>query len=119
VGAGIRGLGAAREALPQAGGMQEARLDAAFKALASEQRREILRMLSECAPTRTASCCPESEVCACEFSERLGLAASTISHHMALLRDAGLIDARKDGLWVYYSLRRDALDWLSRAIAQL
>ena len=86
------------------------RLDLVFKALASEQRREILRILGECTPEAGKSCCATDEVCSCKLSERLGLAASTISHHMAILRDAGLVDARKDGLWVYYTLRRGVLD---------
>jgi ArsR family transcriptional regulator len=58
-------------------------------------------------------------VCACTISERLGLAASTISHHMALLREAGLVHARKQGTWVYYSLDRARLREVARAIAEL
>lgn len=84
-------------------------IDEIFKALASEHRREILRILGESTPQPGKTCCSADEVCACKISERLGLAASTISHHMSILRKAGLIDARKDGLWTYYSLRRDAL----------
>ena len=85
-------------------------LDLVFKALASEQRREILRLLGERTQGPGRCCGAGDEVCACELSERLGLAASTISHHMTILRDAGLVTARKDGLWVHYALRRDALD---------
>ena len=86
-----------------------ARVDGAFKALASAPRREILRILSESTPDAGKTCCAPDEVCGCKLSERLGLAASTISHHMNVLRDAGLVDARKDGWWVYYTLRRDTL----------
>lgn len=93
-------------------------IDAAFKALASAPRREILRILGESTPEAGKTCCAPDEVCGCKLSERLGLAASTVSHHMTVLRDAGLVDARKDGWWVYYTLRRDALaavkDELSR-----
>ena len=87
-----------------------------FKALASEHRRKILRILGQSTPEPDKACCLGDEVCACKISERLGLAASTISHHMSVLRSAGLIDERKDGLWTYYSLRREALD---RAAAEL
>jgi len=87
-----------------------ARLDEAFKALASEHRREIIRILADSARDSAKTCCREDEVCGCKLSERLGLAASTISHHMSVLRTAGLVDARKEGVWTYYSLRRDALD---------
>ena len=85
-------------------------LDLVFKALASEQRREILRLLGERTEGPGRCCGAGDDVCACELSDRLGLAASTISHHMAILRDAGLVIARKDGLWVHYALRREALD---------
>jgi ArsR family transcriptional regulator len=84
-------------------------VDTAFKALASEQRREILRMLAECTPDDTKTCRERDEVCACKISERLRLAPSTISHHMAILRAAGLVTARKDGTWVHYSLKRDVV----------
>ncbi len=94
-------------------GLSEEQLDRALKALASSQRREIIRTISECTPDRGKSCCAADEVCACKISERLGLAPSTISHHMAILRDAGLVSARKDGTWVYYTLDRETL----RAVA--
>jgi len=90
----------------------EEQLDAALKALASAPRREIVRVLLE-SSADGKTCCAADEVCGCKLSERLGLAASTISHHMALLRDAGLVTARKDGTWVYYTVQRDVL----RAVA--
>lgn len=92
------------------------RLGVAFKALASEQRREILRILGSCTPEIGKTCCAVDEVCSCRLSERLGLAPSTISHHMSVLVDAGLVASRKDGLWVYYTLRREALDSVAAAL---
>ncbi len=99
------------------------RLDEAFKALASAQRREILEILAEedegigaeggrstaGRGSSVKTCCGPSEVCACKIAERLGLAASTISHHMTLLCRAGMVRARKEGQWVYYSLHREGL----------
>lgn len=93
-------------------------LDEVFKALASEHRREILRMLGECTPQAGKTCCAPNEVCACKISDHLGLAPSTISHHMSVLRSAGLVDARKDGLWTYYSLRRDVLAHAARELGR-
>lgn len=84
-------------------------LDEVFKALASEHRREILRLLSESTPQEGKTCCSADEVCACRLSDHLGLSASTISHHMSVLRAAGLVSGRKDGLWTYYTLHRDVL----------
>lgn len=93
-------------------------LDAALKALASAHRRKIVRILAE---SRDAgkTCCSIDEVCACTISERLGLAASTVSHHMLVLREAGLVHARKEGTWVYYSLDRTRLEQVAQAIADL
>lgn len=85
------------------------RIDAIFKALASSHRRDILGMLSECTAEPGKSCCAPEEMCACKISERLGLSNSTTSHHMSVLTAAGLVSARKDGVWTYYALRRDAL----------
>jgi ArsR family transcriptional regulator len=83
--------------------------DAVFKALASSHRRAILDMLSECDQDDGKTCCAADELCACKISERLGLSSPTTSHHMAVLADAGLVNVRKDGVWTYYTLRRDAL----------
>ncbi|MDZ4167160.1 MAG: metalloregulator ArsR/SmtB family transcription factor [Coriobacteriia bacterium] len=94
-------------------------LDAALKALASVQRREIVRMLSQCSSEPGKACCAVDEVCGCRLSEHLGLAASTISHHMSALKEAGLVTARKDGTWVYYTLDRDALSAVARALHEL
>lgn len=84
-------------------------IDEVFKALASEHRRTILRILGETTSQADKTCCRADEVCACKISERLGLAASTTSHHLSVLRNAGLVSARKDGLWTHYTLRRDVL----------
>ena len=90
--------------------------DSVFKALASEHRREILRILGEATGDPDKTCCAPDEVCACKISDRLGLVPSTVSHHMSVLRSAGLVTARHDGSWVYYSLCRDALDKTAREL---
>ncbi|MBE0475654.1 MAG: helix-turn-helix transcriptional regulator [Coriobacteriia bacterium] len=92
--------------------------DSLFRALASAQRREILRILGGCTPDPGKTCCGPEEVCACKLGERLGLAPSTVSHHMKQLVEAGLVSARKDGLWVYYTLRRDALRAAAEELAR-
>lgn len=97
----------------------EVQLDAALKALASAQRREIVRFLIEHSAQEGKTCCASDEVCACKLSEHLGLAASTVSHHMTALRDAGLVTARKDGTWVYYTVQRDMLAAVAEAIEGL
>jgi ArsR family transcriptional regulator len=95
------------------------KLDDTLKALASEPRREILHVVGAATHDPGKVCCGPDEVCACKLSERLGLAPSTISYHMAVLVDAGLVSARSDGKWVYYTLVREALREAAESIARI
>jgi ArsR family transcriptional regulator len=72
-------------------------LAAVLKALADRTRLSMLAAL------RAAT----APVCICDFTAAYGLSQPTISHHMGKLRDAGLVDASKQGIWIYYRLRRD------------
>ncbi len=72
-----------------------------FKALADETRLAILSQLRE-----------QGEVCACHFLACCELAQPTVSHHLKVLREAGLVSTEKRGLWVYYTLNRDRLEAL-------
>ncbi len=71
-----------------------------LKALADPTRLRILSLLSR----------HEGEVCVFEIVESFTLEQPTISHHLRILRDAGLVDCRKKGLWAYYYVRREALN---------
>ncbi len=97
---------------------RDARIDEAFKALASSQRRALLKIVAS--RTAGAACCSgDDEVCACELADALVLAPSTISHHMGVLVRAGLVSARKKGLWVYYKIDREALVGVARELESL
>lgn len=109
--------GPAAEAAGKRAVAEEPELDAVFKALASAQRRELLRIVA--ASTSQDGACCEAEVCACKLADALGLAPSTISHHMGALMKAGLVTATKRGLWVYYRLERDALARVAGALSGL
>jgi ArsR family transcriptional regulator len=61
----------------------------------------------------------KSPVCICDFTPDLQLAQATISHHMAKLREAGLVDCEKKGIWTYYSLRKDLPAKKRRLVSQL
>lgn len=63
-----------------------------FKAFCDENRLSILSLL------RTG------EKCACDLLEDLRITQPTLSHHMKILCDAGIVQGRKDGKWVYYSI---------------
>ena len=63
-----------------------------FKALGDENRIRILKMLQS------------GENCACKLLEELNISQPTLSHHMKILCDAGIIKGRKEGKWTYYSV---------------
>lgn len=83
------------------------------KALADENRLRLLMALCR------------QELCVCQLTELLGLALSTVSRHLTILRQAGLIEARKEGRWMYYqeaavqagSPEQRALDWVHSTLA--
>ena len=71
---------------------------ALFKALADPARLTILATLARAS----------DEVCVCDFTAGIGLNQSTVSHHLKILKDAGLVTAVRRGTWGYYSLHPDA-----------
>lgn len=85
-----------------------------------EQLLLISRALSDSNRVRTLMALMEKELCACQITELLQLAPSTVSKHMSILKRAGLIKSRKNGRWIYYGLPGKnrtkkfikTLDWL-------
>ena len=78
-----------------------------FKALADENRLHILELLQG------------GERCACVLLENLHLSQPTLSHHMKILCDAGMVTGRKEGKWVYYTLNRETARELEALIRDL
>ena len=78
-----------------------------FSALADPARLRILSILAAA---------PEGEVCVCDFVEPLGKTQPTISHHLKILGDAGLVHGDRRGKWVWYSLDRERLARLRAAL---
>ena len=56
------------------------------------------------------------EVCVCDFVAALDLAQPTVSHHLKVLREAGLVESSRRGTWAYYRLVPEAVDALRGAI---
>lgn len=81
---------------------QAAGLTPMFKALADPVR---LRLISLLAST--------TELCVCDLSSAFDLAGPTISHHLKVLREAGLIDSQRRGTWIYYRAKPAVLGQLS------
>ena len=84
------------------------------KALADENRTRVLMFLQG------------GELCVCQIMELLGLAPSTVSKHLNILHQAGLVESRKEGRWIYYRLphreaspsARSAIRWLKQSLAR-
>jgi len=66
-----------------------------FKALADKNRLMIIDMLSR------------GELCACKILEKFNITQPTLSHHMKILCDSGLVSGRKEGKWMYYSINAE------------
>jgi ArsR family transcriptional regulator len=79
---------------------QAGRIAPLLKALADPVR---LRLLSLVASHR------DGEACVCDLNDAFDLSQPTISHHLKVLHDVGLLDRTKRGVWVYYRIRSDAL----------
>lgn len=63
---------------------------------------DIAKALSDPGRVRVFGALRDRELCVCQIVELLGLATSTVSKHMSVLRQAGLVGSRKEGRWVYY-----------------
>ena len=78
-----------------------------LKALAEPLRWRILQLLGA------------EELCVCHLVDELGVAQPLISHHLRVLREAGLVSSSKHRYWTYYRLRPEALRDLGRAVTDL
>ena len=84
-------------------------LAARFKALSDPNRLRILSIVSSS---------PDAETCVCDLSEPLNLGQPTVSHHLKIMVEAGLLNREKRGVWAYYSLVPGALDSLASTLIQ-
>lgn len=77
-------------------------------ALADPARLRIVSMLLDA---------PEGAGCGCDLEEPLGLSQPTVSHHLKVLREAGLVVGERRGRWVYYRVVEDALEDIAAALS--
>jgi len=73
-----------------------------LKALSDETRVKIFDMLSN------------GELCACNILEEFNITQPTLSYHMKILSESGLVDSRRDGVWMKYSINRKNLEALKQ-----
>lgn len=76
-----------------------------FKALSDPTRLQIILLIAQ-----------HKELCVCELTAALALSQPKISRHLALLKSAGLLNTRKQGKWVYYSLAPSLEPWCQQSI---
>ncbi len=95
-------------------------VDLQLKALADPTRRKIVELL------RSKGCCScdlvsaaDPGLCVCDLEAKLGLTQPTITHHVQILREAGLISTRKIGRWLYCRRNEEALDRLGAWLRKL
>jgi ArsR family transcriptional regulator len=77
------------------------RLAAALKVLADPARLRLLSLIQAQ---------PDGEACVCHLTEPLGLSQPTVSHHLKVLRDAGLVERERRGSWAYYRVIPEPLE---------
>lgn len=85
----------------------------------------ITKALADESRVRTLLALRNGELCVCQITELFGFAPSTVSKHLSILFQAGLVESRKDGRWIFYQLPgknalatvREALDWIEKALA--
>jgi ArsR family transcriptional regulator, arsenate/arsenite/antimonite-responsive transcriptional repressor len=94
--------------------LTDQQLLAALKAVADPTRLRILRLLKQ---KGQCSIGKPSGLCACDIEEQIKLSQPTISHHMAVLTRAGLVLAKKEGLWMWYRRNEQVLKQVTRALA--
>lgn len=78
-----------------------------FKAVADPARLQILALVGAA---------DDGQMCACDFTDVLGLAQPTVSHHLRILVEAGLLERTQRGTWAWFTLRRDRLQELAAAL---
>jgi len=78
---------------------QAARVTGLLKALADPIRLRLMSLIAAV-----------DEACVCDLTAPFDVSQPTISHHLRVLREAGLVDSERRGTWVWYRARREALD---------
>lgn len=87
--------------------MEEQKIAVIFRALGDENRIRILKMLCG------------GEKCACKLLEALNIRQPTLSHHMKILCDAGIVTGRKEGKWIHYSICCDGVRQIQALMKEL
>lgn len=71
---------------------------------------ETLKILSDEVRLKIVSLLAENKLCVCELMEALRMSQSRISNHLRILRNTGIIEVKREGKWMFYSLAKDTMD---------
>ena len=86
---------------------KEISIDNEFKPL--NVLRDFIKVISDETRLKILFLLTSGELCVCKIYDSLGLSQSLVSHHLAILRANDLVNSRKEGRWVYYSLNKETL----------
>lgn len=86
---------------------QAAQIAALFRVLGEPARLQLLNFIAAQ---------PSGEACVCQLVEPLGLSQPTVSHHLKVLYEAGLLEKERRGTWIYYHLVPERIETLQRAL---
>ncbi|WP_404312621.1 metalloregulator ArsR/SmtB family transcription factor [Agrococcus terreus] len=86
---------------PAVSAQEAVRMAAVFRAMGDPTRVRLLSLIAAG---------EQGEACVCDLTDPVGLSQSTVSHHMRILTEAGLVEREQRGKWAYYSVVRPALD---------
>lgn len=78
-----------------------------FKAFCDIKRLSVLELLQD------------GEKCACELLEQMNISQSTLSHHMRILCESGIVVGRRDGKWMYYSISKSGAEDAKKLIDEI
>jgi len=85
--------------------------------LPTDQAQLLFKVLADPVRLSVIEALGAGERCVCELTDELGLAQSKLSFHLKVMKEAGLLESRQEGRWIYYRLRAEALqtlqDWLA------
>jgi ArsR family transcriptional regulator len=85
--------------------------------LPTDQAQLLFKVLADPVRLSVIEALGAGERCVCELTGELGLAQSKLSFHLKVMKEAGLLESRQEGRWIYYRLRAEALqtlqDWLA------
>ncbi len=88
-------------------------------ATTSERRSAVIKALGHPSRLRMAEALMQGEQCVCDLKELVGSDMSTVSKHLSLMREAGVLNCEKRGLNIYYSLACDCLGEFLRCVDKL